>query len=138
MAAFSSVVSAGALGVVVSTQSPTMDIGQGALFVANVTGGNGNYTCQWMWGSLVFGGSSSFGSSSCSAVLQGNSTTFVHQPDNVAVSVNDSVGDSGSGTAIVAVYRALNLTVTPSATSIYPLNSITLNGVAGGGRPPYT
>ena len=140
----------GSLTVSISPQRFVMDVGQTDLMSATITGGDGNYLCTWTWNKFTtpsVGGT--FGTGSCSATFYGNLTDQA-SPDTVTVTVSDDLGDTGSAQTAVAIKPELLLSVTPSATTIYVDNSVTISnttenatlfteyGLTYTGSPPFS
>ena len=127
VAFFSTAVSASSLSVSVTSQRFAMDAGQNTTVNAIVTGGNGDYTCSWSYYPVTVPSDvSSFGGNSCSIVFYGNLSDLATY-DVVAVNANDVLGDMGSGNAHVTVDPELSIAITPSATTIYADNGLSIS-----------
>ena len=83
-------VAAGSLSVSINQQRSVMDAGQTNLLTAVISGGNGNYTCDWSYYPFISPSNlASFGPQSCSAVFHGNNSDLA-SPNVVSVIANDS------------------------------------------------
>ena len=136
-------VAAGSLSVSINQQRSVMDAGQTNLLTAVISGGNGNYTCDWSYYPFISPSNlASFGTQSCSAVFHGNNSDLA-SPNVVSVIANDSVGDIGVAQVFVAVKPGLNFLITPSATSVYVGGSVSISNTTANstvsytGSPPY-
>lgn len=137
IASFSAAASAGSLGVIISQQRAVMDAGQNSIVSANVTGGTGNYTCNWSWYTLSGPNSGSIAGQNCTITFYGNSSDLA-SPDVVQVNVNDSAGDNGYGLTFIAVKPMLSFTMTPLNATIYFGDSVLFSNITSGGFGVYS
>ncbi len=126
------------LSVTVTPQHQVIDAGYNTTVYANITGGNGNYTCRWTYNDFfVASRGGSFGNSSCVTVFHGNASD-VSNPDVIAVNVTDTAGDSGFGSVYEGVDTRLVLNINPQTDTIYAGNSITFTNNTQNGSVEYT
>lgn len=126
------------LSVGVTAQNPVIDAGYNTTVYANITGGNGSYSCAWSYYDLfVTSRSGNFGNSSCVAVFHGN-VSDESNPDVINVNVTDTAGNKGSGSTYEGVDTRLVLNLIPQTDTIYAGNSIKFTNNTQNGTVQYT
>ncbi|MEM0201232.1 MAG: hypothetical protein QXD23_02400 [Candidatus Micrarchaeaceae archaeon] len=129
---------ASTLSVSINTQHYVIDAGYNTTVYANVTGGNGNYTCAWSYFNYyVTSEGGNFGNSSCVAVFHGNQSD-ISNPDQINVEVKDNLGDTGSSSLLIGVDTRLVLNINPQIDTIYAGNSILFTNNTQNGSIKYT